>query len=189
MFYLIKLNRTYHLRFKLPRDISDIINKQEIKFSLKVSRKRLATKKVSVIKRGVRGLFERIRLKKLEVFRMLEKGELTKEDINKIVRAYVHQLIDDFGQGQALGKHLNSDTIDRELEAIDFGLVESKINFAERRHEGAMSFHIGLLLDKLGISLDKNSESYQILCYEALKARIMVLEADKRKLLGDFKWY
>jgi hypothetical protein len=39
MFYLIKLKRTYHLILKLP---SDILSKRELKFSLKVSRKRLA---------------------------------------------------------------------------------------------------------------------------------------------------
>jgi len=58
MFYLIKLNRTYHLRLKLPPDISHILSKHELKFSLKVSRKRLAIKKVSAIKHRVRDLFE-----------------------------------------------------------------------------------------------------------------------------------
>ena len=42
---------------------------------------------------------------------MLEKGELTKEEIDKIIRAYVQQLIDDFDQEQAFGNHLNSDKI------------------------------------------------------------------------------
>lgn len=50
-----------------------------------------------------------------------------------------------------------------------------------------MGHHVDLLLDGLKISLDKNSESYQMVCYETLKARITVLEADKRKLLADFK--
>jgi hypothetical protein len=49
-----------------------------------------------------------------------------------------------------------------------------------------MGRHVDSLLDDLGISLDKNSESYQMLCYDTLKAKIMVLEADKRKLLADF---
>jgi Domain of unknown function (DUF6538) len=98
MFYLIKLNRTYHLRLKLPPDIADILNKQELKFSLKVSRKRLAIKKVSAIKRSVRDLFERIRLRELEVFRMLAKSELTKGELNQIVREYTQQLIDTYDQ-------------------------------------------------------------------------------------------
>ena len=86
MFYLIKLNRIYHLRLKLPPDISHILSKHELKFSLKVSRKRLAIKKVSAIKRRVRDLFERIRLRELEVFNMLGKSELTKDELNQIVR-------------------------------------------------------------------------------------------------------
>ena len=81
MFYFIKYNKTYHLRLKLPPDIADILKKQELKFSLKVSRKRLAIKKVSAIKRRVRDLFEQIRLRELEVFRIFAKSELTKEEI------------------------------------------------------------------------------------------------------------
>ena len=111
MFYLIKLNRTYHLRLKFPPDISHILSKQELKFSLKVSRKRLAIKKVSAIKRRIRDLFERIKLRELEVFNMLEKSELTREEINKIVREYVQQLIDDFEQEQATGKQRNLEPI------------------------------------------------------------------------------
>ena len=201
MLYLVKQNKTYHLRIKVPPDLIRIVGRHEMRFTLKESRKRLAIKKVNAIKRKVWDLFERIRLKELEVFRMLAKSELTKDELNQIVRKYVQQLIDDFDQEQATGKQRNLepiiwkqtfdpsslDAIDWELEAIDVGLVENKISFAERRHKETMSHHVDLLLDDLGISLDKNSESYQMLCYETLKARIRVLEADKRKLLADFQ--
>jgi hypothetical protein len=50
-----------------------------------------------------------------------------------------------------------------------------------------MGRHVDSLLDEIGISLDKDSLLYQMLCYETLKAKIMVLEADERKLLADFK--
>jgi len=187
MLYLVRYNKTYHLRLKLPPDISHILSKQELKFSLKVSRKRLAIKKVSAIRRWVRDLFERMRLRKLEVSNMLAKGELTKDELNQTVREYVIQLIDTYDQDHAFGNHLNSDTIDRELEALDYGIVYCKEQFSERRHKETMGHHVDLLLDGLKISLDKNSESYHMLCYETLKARITVLEADKRKLLADFK--
>jgi integrase len=201
MFYLIKLNRTYHLRLKLPPDIADILSKQELKFSLKVSRKRLAIKKVNAVKRRIRDLFEKIRLKELEVCSMLAKGELTKQEINQIVRNYVQQLIDFFDQEQATGKKrdlepiiwkqtvdpLSVDAIDWELEGIDMVLAESKQGLAERRHKKIMERHVDLLLDEHGVSLDKNSVSYQMLCYETLKAKIRVLEADKKKLYADFE--
>lgn len=48
-----------------------------------------------------------------------------------------------------------------------------------------MERHVDCLLDEHGISLDKNSVSYQMLCYETLKAKIRVLEADKKKLYAD----
>lgn len=201
MFYMIKLNRTYHLRLKLPPDIADILNKKELKFSLKVSRKRLANKKVSAIKGGVLNLFERIRLREMEVRGMLAKGGLTKEEINQIVRNYVRQLINFFDQEQATGKKrdlepiiwkqtvdpLNVDAIDWELEGIDMVLAESKQGLSERRHKKIMERHVDSLLDEYGFSLDKNSISYQILYYETLKAKIRVLEADKKKLYADFE--
>jgi hypothetical protein len=96
---------------------------------------------------------------------MLAKGELTKDELNQIVRKYVIELIDTYDQDHALGKHLNSDTIDRELENLDFGIVYCKEQFSESRHKETMGFHVDSFLDDLGISLDKNSELFQVLCY------------------------
>ena len=132
---------------------------------------------------------------------MLAKGELTKEELNQIVRNYVIQLIDFFDEEQATGKKrdlepiiwkqtfdpLSIDAIDWELEAIDTGLAESKQGLAERRHKEIMGRHVDSLLDEYGFSLDKNSVSYQMLCYETLKAKIRVLEADKKKLYADLE--
>ena len=201
MLYLVKQNKTYHLRIKVPPDLIRIIGRQEMRFTLKESQRRSATKKVNAIKRRVRHLFERIRLKELEVFRMLERGELTKEEMNQIVRTYVQQLIDFFDQEQATGKKrdlepiiwkqtvdpTSIDAIDWDLQAIDDTLAESKQGLAERRHKEIMGRHVDYLLDDLEITIGKDSVSYQMLCYETLKAKIRVLEADKKKLYADFE--
>ena len=104
MLYLVKQNKTYHLRIKVPSDLIRIIGRQEMRSTLNESRKRLSIKKVNAIKLKVLILFERIRLRKLEVSSMLAKGELTKDDLNQLVREYVIQLIDFFDQEQASGK-------------------------------------------------------------------------------------
>ncbi|MEA1948643.1 MAG: hypothetical protein U9N83_15225 [Thermodesulfobacteriota bacterium] len=77
--------------------------------------------------------------------------------------------------------------MDNDLEGIDVALDHSRMGLAERKHKDLMSFHVDLFLDEFGVLLDKNSELYQMFCYETLKVRIRVLEADKRKLVGDFR--
>ena len=116
---------------------------------------------------------------------MIIMGELTKDEINQLVRKYVKEELNDFSLWQATGKRGNSDTIDEDLLGFDTALDHYRMGLAERNHVKIMSRKVDDLLSDMEISIiDKDSDAYKLLCYELTRAEIRILEACMNRFLG-----
>ena len=118
---------------------------------------------------------------------MLEQGALTREKLNQLLRHYVIEELDYFDQLQAEGRPRNPDAHEEELEAIEIALDEARNSFSERNHVRHASRQVDFLLDEAGLTLDKGGEDYKRLCWEVLKAHISVLEANKNRIMGNYR--
>lgn len=185
--YLIKQNQTFHYRARVPADLIPILGKRELRFTLKTTNRKRAKKMAKALSQRLRTAFNKVRCSKMEVFVMIENGTLSRDELNSLLRAYVLQELELFDQEEAEGRPLNSDTLDRELEGYEIALFESKVSLSERRHVSFMGRTVNAILEEAGLPLDKESEAYKRLCHEVLKASIRILEANKKKLVGDFQ--
>jgi len=177
----------FHLRVKVPTLLLPVLDRTELRFTLKTGDRRTARRRASRLTGRLERAFIELAYQRTWILPALKRGEMDKTEIHKIVRAYVTQALDDFDTEQATGRRGNSNTVDDEIEGFDIALYHSRRTLSEKRHVEFMSPHVDLLLKEMGIKLDKASESYQVVCRELLKADIRTLEANESRHLGRFK--
>jgi hypothetical protein len=100
---------------------------------------------------------------------MLKSGELSRKEINKIVRDYVQVSLEELDEGQATSKPGNPGLLDEQLESFDAAVDHLWRYFTMNGHVQIKGTEVDRILDGLNFSLDKDSPSYQLLCYELLR--------------------
>lgn len=185
--YLLKQANIFHFRIMIPPDIRPLLGKRELRISLRIANKKRAQVLSRKLAPCIQALFMRLRNSKRKVLVMYQEGELTRDQLNKIIRDFVENALKSFEIKQATGRPGNPGTIDEQLEAYDSAIDHQARHFSMRQHVKTMGPHVDRILEEMGIGLSKDTESYQILCYELMKADIRILKANYGKLRGRFQ--
>lgn len=184
--FLIRQNRIYHLRIDVPLVLVPIIGKKELRFTLKTGDKRVATRKARVLSTRVHNAFNKLSASRPEVRFMIQQGKLTKNDIHRLIRQYVNESLEEYKFSIDLaaggnGKPAQSELMDR----LDWELLECKLTMKEQQYTQHMGPTVDHLLDGMGRTIDRNSDSYKLLCRELLKANIRITESVMERLKGS----
>jgi hypothetical protein len=181
--FLVKRNRTYHLQVKVPKELTDILGSVDLSVSLRTGSKRKAGKLAELANLRYQVAFRKLRAaNKKEIKSMV--------NIKKLVRDYVKDDLADFELAQATGLKVgNSDTVDDELAALDTDLGHSMEALSMRRHVSFMGPHLNpsMLIELAAVTDPREQDLDKAqLCYEMLKARIRLVEANIERLTGHF---
>ncbi|MGZ8430008.1 MAG: hypothetical protein ACXW4S_10835, partial [Candidatus Deferrimicrobiaceae bacterium] len=114
---------------------------------------------------------------------------MTQEEMRKLVAAYFESTIADAEDARADGSGVLSedseDGSNEALEGLDLHLSDLVEDLAKGRHEGVA--HVAdSILDCAGITLDKGSHEYRVLCREALKGVIAATKIQLEQMKGHY---
>ena len=114
-----KQSKVYHFRLFIPSQFQDDFCNKTLKFTLKTTHRREALKKVKVLTSLADTFLNQ--LQKTKLLQHQKKGHsMERQSLNKFIREYVRDGLEQFDQQQAHGRKGNSDTVDEELQAFDF---------------------------------------------------------------------
>lgn len=166
MSHLITTSFGYCFRLRVPVDLIDTIGKTELKYSLRTASRIKAKKQAGTISKQIKALFRKLR----------QGTIMTKAEITEIVKEYVEWARDgiqeDFSTSRRL---LDPDTYQTHLDALEFYQTDLKEELAYHNRQSVYSI-VDEMLKKRGIPIDRDSNSYQMLAHEILKAKIHLLD-------------
>jgi integrase len=173
--YIFRRNTTYYSRIKIPSDLQSKFGLTEFRFSLYTPHLTQAKHLSGAINEFIQQIYHNV----------MQRGKmatLSKTQLKNIIKQYVKDFIHNFELEEATGKHLNPYSYDDQLKGYDWVLSEDHDTLAERNHVNRMTPEADEVLSSMGLTLDKSSDDYHLLCYLLLKARIRSLEACKNRL-------
>lgn len=175
--YLIRRNSTYYYRIKIPKDIRSRFGTSEFRFSLRTPYLIHAKRLSESITDFIHQIFNNIRQEG-------KMSTLSKDQLQTIIKEYVKDFTEGFELEEATNsRKLNPYSHIDQLRGYDFVLSEDHNTLAERRHVKRMTPEADEVMERMGLSLDKSSDDYHLLCWLLLKARIRSLEACKSRLV------
>ena len=175
--YLIRPSSIYYFRVIVPPDLRGVVGKKEIRYSLRTGflseAKYRALRMASFVQR---------------LFREIRKGgimsELSKAEIQKLIQAYMREVLEDYEVFLAREKPVGLERASDHLEALSF--LQSDLKEALFRRDYRSAEHaVDILLEEKSIELNKDSDSYKMLCREMLKAQIDGLDLQAKLERGE----
>jgi hypothetical protein len=122
------------------------------------------------------------------LFMQLRGGFMTQEEMRKMVAAYFEDTIalaeDARADGSGVLGEDSEDGSNEALEGLELHLSDLVEDLAKGRHEAAAAKVADSILDCAGLTLDKASHEYRVLCREALKGVIAATKVQLERMRG-----
>jgi integrase len=124
------------------------------------------------------------------LFMQLRGGFMTQEEMRKMVAAYFEDTLalaeDARADGSGVLGEDSEDGSNESLEGLDLHLSDLVEDLAKGRHEAAAAKVADSILDCAGLTLDKASHEYRVLCREALKGAIAATKVQLERMKGHY---
>lgn len=171
----------YYFRIRIPRFLHGILPRKELKYSLKVTDDLEAQCRAVRIAKAAKTLF-----RYLEQNRWIMK-ELTPAEIDYLVCHYMLDLLKHFEDYRVVHPGpRNPDEYEWTLKLLDENLSAAKQELINSDYENSRD-GVDDILDHYGMNgIDRDSYTFKKLSREFLKARIKVLEVEKKREVGDY---
>ena len=177
--YTFQRNSLYYFRYTLPIDISTVVGKQGLRYSLRTGYIREAERRARKLAGTVETFISEIRHESHKTM------NLSAQQLQSILNQYLLKVLEDDEDKRVVAEYLNPDDIDEELEAIDYLKSDLREELACADYDG-ISTYAETLLKEHEIKPDKDSKVYKKLCRELLKVHLQVLDIAKKRTVGDY---
>ena len=176
--YTFQRNSLYYFRYTLPPDISKVVGKQGLRYSLKTGYIKQAERKARRLAGTVEEFISGVREERLIIVKLSET------QIQSLLDQHLRQSLNEDEERHLSAGPINPDDLDDELEAISYIKSDFKEALALNDYEG-ISSHVDDLLKELKVKPDKKSKNYKKLCRELLKVNIRILDITEKRTVGD----
>ena len=177
--YTFQRNSLYYFRYTLPPDISKVVGKQGLRYSLKTGYIKQAERKARRLAGTVEESISDVREERLLIVKLSET------QIQSLLDQHLRQSLNEDEERHLSVGPINPDDLDDELEAISYIKSDFKEALALNDYEG-ISSHVDDLLKELKVKPDKKSKNYKKLCRELLKVNIRILDITEKRTVGDY---
>ena len=177
--YTFQRNSLYYFRYTLPPDISKVVGKQGLRYSLKTGYIKQAERKARRLAGTVEEFISDVREERLTIVKLSET------QIQSLLDQHLRQSLNEDEERHLSVGPINPDDLDDELEAISYIKSDFKEALALNDYEG-ISSHVDDLLKELKVKPDKKSKNYKKLCRELLKVNIRILDITEKRAIGDY---
>ena len=177
--YTFQRNSLYYFRYTLPPDISKVVGKQGLRYSLKTGYIKQAERKARRLAGTVEEFISEVRQERPIIMKLSEA------QIQSLLDQHLRQSLNEDEERRLSVGRIDSDDLDDELEAISFIKSDLKEELAVNDYEG-ISSHVDDFLKELKVKPDKKSKNYKKLCRELLKVYIRILDITEKRAVGDY---
>ena len=177
--YTFQRNSLYYFRYTLPPDISKVVGKQGLRYSLKTGYIKQAERKARRLAGTVEEFISDVREERFIIVKLSET------QIQSLLDQHLRQSLNEDEERHLSVGPINPDDLDDELEAISYIKSDFKEALALNDYEG-ISSHVDDLLKELKVKPDKKSKNYKKLCRELLKVNIRILDITEKRTVGDY---
>jgi len=177
--YTFQRNSLYYFRYTLPPDISKVVGKQGLRYSLKTGYIKQAERKARRLAGTVEEFISSVRQERQIIMKLSET------QIQSLLDQHLRQSLNEDEERRLSVGRIDSDDLDDELETISFIKSDLKEELALNDYEG-ISSHVDDLLKELKVKPDKKSKNYKKLCRELLKVNIRILDITEKRTVGDY---
>jgi integrase len=177
--YTFQRNSLYYFRYTLPPDVSKVVGKQGLRYSLKTGYIKQAERKARRLAGTVEEFISEVRQEPHLIMKLSEV------QIQSLLDQHLRQSLNDDDERRVSANRIDPDDLDDELETISFIKSDLKEELAVNDYEG-ISSHVDDLLKELNVKPDKKSENYKKLCRELLKVNIKILDTVEKRTVGDY---
>jgi len=177
--YTFQRNSLYYFRYTLPPDISKVVGKQGLRYSLKTGYIKQAERKARRLAGTVEEFISDVREERLIIVKLSEA------QIQSLLDQHLRQSLNEDEERRLSVGRIDPDDLDDELEARSFIKSDLKEELALNDYEG-ISSHVDDLLKELKVKPDKKSKNYKKLCRELLKVNIRILDITEKRAVGDY---
>ena len=182
--YLYRNPRSAQLffRIRIPYFLQGVVSRRELRCSLQTADCLEAKYRGIIVARALKGLFAALSRNWWWIMK-----EMTKEEIDYVVCKYMVDLLKYFEDYRALHDGPRSqDEYDWNLMLLDKHLDEAQQELILSDHEASGDGFDDILSNWGFEDVDRDSYTYKKLRREFLKARVQVLEVEKKRELGDY---
>jgi integrase len=185
MDYLVRVNKRYYFRVRIPKDLSHSFKKREIKRSLKTRELQYAKSLVKVLSSKME-----------QVFMLARCGLITDEQIQKLIEEHIQVTLNTLEKERAEGKRipklseLEGDDIDENDYGAYHGCCQEGI---ERCNRALMTNDLTFIedtadefLEEKSLAVAKDSVDYKKLCREMLKAWVFIYKIESERIEGNY---
>ena len=177
--YTFQRNSLYYFRYTLPSDISKVVGKQGLRYSLTTGYIKQAERKARRLAGTVEEFISDVRQERLTIMKLSET------QIQSLLDQHLRQSLNEDEERRLSAGRIGPDDLDDELEAISFIKSDLKEELAVNDYEG-ISSHVDDFLKELKVKPDKKSKNYKKLCRELLKVNIRILDITEKRAVGDY---
>ena len=177
--YTFQRNSLYYFRYTLPPDISKVVGKQGLRYSLKTGYIKQAERKARRLAGTVEEFISGVRQERQMIMKLSET------QIQSLLDQHLRQSLNEDEERRLSVGRIDPDDLDDELEARSFIKSDLKEELALNDYEGINS-HVDGLLKELKVKPDKKSNNYKNLCRELLKVNIRILDITEKRAVGDY---
>ena len=164
-------NSLYYFRYTLPPDISRLVGKTGLRYSLRTGYVKQAG--------TVEDFISHIRQEPPTAM------NLSEAQLQSLLDQYLRKALNEDEDKRLSAGRMDSDDISEELETISYIKSDWREELAEGDYQN-ISLSVDKVLKEHKIKLDKKSRGYQKLCRELLKVQIKVLEVAEKRTVGDY---
>jgi len=177
--YTFQRNSLYYFRYTLPPDISKVVGKRGLRYSLKTGYIKQAERKARRLAGTVEEFISEIRQGPPIVMKLSEA------QIQSLLDQYLRKALIDDEERRLSASRIDPDELDDELEVISFIQSDLREELALNDYQSIGS-SVDDLLEKHKVKLNKKSKNYKILCRELLKVHIKILDVAEKRSVGDY---
>lgn len=191
--YLVKQRNStvFYFRIRIPKALRGIVEKSELRYSVRTSDHDVARARVSVIGRNVRLILKQ--LKKLLRSERKEghpcnKPEIIKRMFEDLLQKYLEKWLNEEEERRALRpRPLTEEELERELDIYSDLEVQAREDLALSDYR-RISRSVDEILTENGIhGIEKDSEKYRKLCRDLLKTDVRYYEIEQKRAIGDYQ--
>jgi integrase len=177
--YTFQRNSLYYFRYTLPPDISKVVGKRGLRYSLKTGYIKQAERKARRLAGTVEEFISEIRQEPPIIMKLSEA------QIQSLLDQYLRKALIDDEERRLSASRIDPDELDDELEVISFIQSDLREELALNDYQSIGS-SVDDLLEKHKVKLNKKSKNYKILCRELLKVHIKILDVAEKRSVGDY---
>ncbi len=177
--YTFQRNSLYYFRYTLPPDVSKVVGKQGLRYSLKTGYIKKAERKARRLAGTVEEFISEVRQKCHIIM------NLSEEQIQTLLDQHLRKALNDDEERRVSADCIDRNDLDDELETISFIKSDLREELSLNDYQG-ITPHVDDFLKDNKVKLDKKSKSYTKLCRELLKVNIKILDTVEKRTVGDY---